>query len=74
MVGMACAQAGRLGGLSTKSRHGIEHFKMAGRKGQAAFAKKYTTDDRRRWGERGGRPARIRHPVYQYHGGDRQIQ
>jgi hypothetical protein len=67
-------QAGKLGGLSTRSRHGTDHFKAAGRKGQAVFASRYTTDDRRRWGALGGRPARIRYPGHQHHGGDREIQ
>jgi len=67
-------QAGKLGGLSTRSRHGTDHFKAAGRKGQAVFASRYTTDDRRRWGALGGRPARIRYPGHQHHGGDRETQ
>jgi len=58
---MSCAEAGKLGGVSTKSRHGINHFKAAGRKGQAVFASRYTTDDRCRWGTLGGRQARVKY-------------
>lgn len=49
-------QAGRLGGLTTLSRHGILFYREIGRKGQSSFTAKYTTEDRRRWGKLGGRP------------------
>ena len=67
-------QAGKLGGLMTRARHGTDHFKAAGRKGQAVFASRYTMDDRRRWGALGGRPHRSRYPGHQYHGGDGAAQ
>ena len=35
------AQAGRLGGLATKARHGRAHFQAAGRKGAATFHQRY---------------------------------
>jgi hypothetical protein len=33
------AECGRLGGNQTKARHGIEHFRRAGKLGFAAFAR-----------------------------------
>lgn len=49
-------EAGKRGGLTTKAQYGINHFRLAGSKGQAIFASRYTINDRRRWGALGGRP------------------
>lgn len=54
------SEAGRLGGLETLRRHGRQHFVTAGRLGQQVIAQHYTTEDRRYWGNLGGRPRRIR--------------
>lgn len=56
--GLSCREAGLLGGLTTLGRYGVEHYREAGRKGQAKIATKYSSVDRRRWGQRGGRPAK----------------
>ena len=41
------AECGRLGGLQTKARHGIEHFRRAGRLGFAAAAKRHAAGNRK---------------------------
>jgi len=51
--------AGRLGGLTTLARHGLDHYREAGRKGQAKLAIRFGRAQRRRWGAMGGRPRRI---------------
>ena len=53
--------AGRLGGLSTLARHGITHYREAGRRGQAKLAAKCSSADRSRWGALGGRPRKVRY-------------
>jgi len=35
------AEAGRIGGMTTKKRHGIEHYRAAGKLGFAALAKRF---------------------------------
>lgn len=55
-IQLTCKQAGKAGGLSTKFKYGIEHYRRAGRKGQAGFRDRYTQEDRRRFGAMGGRP------------------
>jgi hypothetical protein len=47
------AEAGRLGGLRTKQRHGTEHFRRAGRLGAAAILAKYGTEHYRKIGKAG---------------------
>ena len=51
-------EAGRLGGLTTLARHGLAHYREAGRKGQAKFSAQFEKAQRRRWGLTGGRPKR----------------
>ncbi|MFQ6121968.1 MAG: hypothetical protein ACE5LA_02785 [Dehalococcoidales bacterium] len=53
-------EAGRFGGLATLRRHGIDHYRRAGRKGQAKLAARFGKAQRRRWGAMGGRPKRVR--------------
>jgi hypothetical protein len=53
-------EVGRLGGLQTLRRWGRNHFVQAGRLGQEVMARRYTSNDRRRWGKLGGRPRKIR--------------
>ena len=60
-------EAGKSGGLRTLELYGIGHYRAAGRKGQAAFADRYSADDRRRWGTLGGQPRRTRFT----HGGEK---
>lgn len=48
--------AGRLGGLTTLARHGLDHYRVAGKKGQAKLAARFGKAQRRRWGSMGGRP------------------
>ena len=48
--------AGHLGGIKTVALHGRIHFVVAGKRGQQAFAQRYTSKDRSRWGKLGGRP------------------
>jgi len=55
-------EAGRIGGLTTLARHGLAHYREAGRKGQAELAKRCGPVQRRRWGAMGGRPKRVRLP------------
>jgi hypothetical protein len=55
-------EAGRIGGLSTLARHGLAHYREAGRKGQAELAKWCGPAQRRRWGTMGGRPKRVKLP------------
>jgi hypothetical protein len=47
------AEAGRLGGLRTKQRHGTEHYRCAGRKGAAALLAKYGPEHYRKIGKAG---------------------
>lgn len=53
-------EIGRLGGLTTLSRHGIDHYRKAGRKGQAKLAVRFGKAQRSRWGAMGGRPKKLR--------------
>ena len=53
---ISCAEAGQQGGLATLARHGVEHFRYAGAKGQAVLSQRYSTKQRRLWGRMGGRP------------------
>lgn len=36
------AEAGRMGGLATAARHGVEHMREIGRRGAIAFHARYT--------------------------------
>jgi hypothetical protein len=58
---LTVSQAGKIGGLETLRRHSRAHFAEAGRKGQAALARKYTHEDRVRWAKLGGRPRKARY-------------
>lgn len=51
--------AGRLGGLTTLARHGVDHYRTAGRKGQAKLSMRFGKANRRAWGAMGGRPRKI---------------
>ena len=53
---ITCSEAGQRGGMVTLARHGVEHFRKAGAKGQASLSKRYITTDRSAWGKLGGRP------------------
>lgn len=55
-------EIGRLGGLTTLARHGIDHYREAGRKGQAKLATRFGKGQRSRWGAMGGRPKKLRLP------------
>ena len=59
---MSVQEAGSLGGNATLQRHGRDHFIKAGRLGQLAMSRKYSSEDRRRWGKLGGRPRKKRFP------------
>lgn len=56
---LSVVEAGRVGGLTTLTRYGVAHYKTAGKKGQARTAAKYSSADRRLWGQRGGRPRKV---------------
>jgi hypothetical protein len=47
------AEAGRLGGLRTKAKHGTEHYRRAGRLGAAALLAKYGPEHFRQIGKAG---------------------
>jgi hypothetical protein len=47
------AEAGRLGGLRTKQRHGTEHFRRIGQAGAKALLAKYGTEHFRKIGKAG---------------------
>jgi hypothetical protein len=47
------AEAGRLGGLRTKAKHGTEHFRRAGALGGKALLAKYGPEHYRRIGKAG---------------------
>jgi len=49
-------EAGRLGGLSTLTRYGVDHYRRAGRKGQAKLNAQFGKSQRALWGSLGGRP------------------
>ena len=49
------AEAGRLGGLRTKQRHGSEHYRRAGALGAKAVLEKYGPDHMRQLGKAGFR-------------------
>lgn len=51
-------EAGRLGGLTTLARHGLDHYREAGRKGQAKLDARFGKAQRSCWGAMGGRPKR----------------
>jgi len=57
---LSVKEAGALGGAATLRRWGRGHFVEAGRRGQLVMARRYTSEDRRRWGKLGGRPRRNR--------------
>jgi DNA-binding XRE family transcriptional regulator len=59
--GWTCVEAGKAGGLETSRRYGRAHFVEAGRRGQQVLRERYTSEDRRRWGQLGGRPQRRRY-------------
>lgn len=65
--GLTVREAGRLGGLTTLARHGIIHYKDAGKKGQAVLSAMCTSEQRRFWGSMGGRPKK---PKLFYQGGE----
>ena len=48
-------EAGRRGGQETSRRHGREHYREIGMKGQIAMREKYP-DMAHIWGKMGGRP------------------
>src|SRR6516165_1940604 len=50
---MTRAEAGRLGGMTTKKRHGIEHYRAAGKKGGQAVKAKYGTAHLSQLGKKG---------------------
>lgn len=56
---MSRAEAGRLGGLKTKERHGEDHFRRIGRaggsKGGATTRDRYGTDHYKKIGSLGGK-------------------
>jgi len=53
-------EAGRLGGLSTLTRYGVDHYRKAGRKGQAKLNAQFGKAQRALWGSLGGRPKKPR--------------
>ena len=55
-------EAGAIGGKTTLAKHGREHFRVIGRKGQTSLAAKITSNERRAWGALGGRPRKRRYP------------
>ena len=61
------AEAGRLGGLQTKRRHGRQHFQQAGRKGGQATLETHGREHMRRIGQAGFTATCNRH-----YGGDRR--
>ena len=58
---MTVAEAGHIGGSVTYTKYGREHFRVIGRRGQAALSAKVTSDQRRAWGAMGGRPRKRRY-------------
>jgi hypothetical protein len=44
---MSKAEAGRIGGMTTKKRHGIEHYRAIGKVGFDAMARKHTGNVRK---------------------------
>jgi hypothetical protein len=58
--GLTLREAGRLGGLSTLTRHGLDHYRKAGRKGQAKLNARFGKAQRALWGSLGGRPKKPR--------------
>ena len=58
---MTVSTSGHLGGLETLRCHGQEHFVNAGRLAQAQFSKRYTSEDRRKFGSMRGRPKKQRY-------------
>jgi len=56
------SEAGKIGGITTASRYGSDHYRMIGHLGQLVFAQRYSSEDRRRWGRMGGRPRRQHYP------------
>jgi general stress protein YciG len=61
------AEAGRLGGLQTKRRHGRQHYQEAGRKGGKATLETHGTEHMRRISQAGFTATCERH-----YGGDRR--
>jgi len=57
------AEAGARGGTATYAKHGSEHFRAIGRKGQASLATRVSSEQRRAWGSMGGRPKKRRYSV-----------
>lgn len=62
-------EAGRLGGRTTLERHGVEHYREAGKKGQAKLVERFDLTQRSVWGSMGGRPRKKR---FNSHGGGKQ--
>jgi len=56
---ISCSEAGRIGGEMTLARYGIEFFRQIGKKGQAILTKRYSSEQRRFWGQQGGRPQKV---------------
>jgi len=44
---ITAAEAGHIGGSVTYAKHGTEHFRAIGKRGQAALSVKVTSDQRR---------------------------
>jgi general stress protein YciG len=57
---LTVADAGSKGGKSTLAKYGKEFFREIGRKGQAALSENVTSEQRKAWGAKGGRPKRVR--------------
>jgi hypothetical protein len=57
---LTVSEAGRLGGLSTLSRYGLDHYRKAGRKGQSALNARFGKTQRVLWGSKGGRPKKLK--------------
>lgn len=59
---LTVSEAGKIGGTTTASRYGNNHYKVIGHLGQQTFAQRYDSEHRRRWGRMGGRPRRLHYP------------
>ena len=63
IITISVADAGRVGGSTTYTKYGREHFQTIGKKGQASLAAKVSPEQRRIWGSMGGRPRKLPVPV-----------
>jgi hypothetical protein len=57
---LSVRDAGAKGGLATLAKHGSDHFRVIGKKGQARLADTVTSEQRRAWGAKGGRPRKLK--------------